>query len=98
MKHDDPCELRKKSLNDLCEWIGGFNETTSGGRAKNFLGQFELKRRLENPNAIRSWIAIIISAIALLVVLIDVGIKIVDHQGHSATTTEEEHAEPGAGR
>ena len=76
MKPDDPYGLRKMSLEALCNWIGGWNEITSGGKASNFLGQYELKRRMENPNAIRSWIAIGISAVALCAVLIDLGLKL----------------------
>jgi hypothetical protein len=67
MKTDDPYKLREKSLEELCKWIGGFNETTSGGKARNILGQHELKRRLERAGAIRSWIAIGISGLALLI-------------------------------
>jgi len=76
MKTDDPYGLRKMSLEDLCNWIGDHNDTTSGGKAMNFLGQFELKRRMENPNRIRSTIAIIIATLALLASAIDLGLKI----------------------
>ncbi len=97
MKKENPHGLREKSLQELCEWIGGINETTSGGRANNFLGQFELKRRLENPNAIRSWIAIVISSIALLAVLVDLGIKIAEHNKRRVTISEGESVEQTTG-
>ena len=66
------------SLEELCSWIAGHNEITSGGKAMNFLGKCELQRRMENPNALRSWIAIGISVIALFAALVTLSLKISD--------------------
>ncbi len=78
MKNKDPYGLRKISLEELCIWIAGYNEITSGGKAMHFLGKCELHRRMENPNALRSWIAIFISVIALIAALVTLSLKISD--------------------
>jgi hypothetical protein len=65
----DPHQLRKKTNEELCQWIAGWNDHR--GIGYRLLGQHELQRRLRQPDAIRSWIAIGISilAVALSVVL-----------------------------
>ena len=64
----DPYDLRQKTDEELCKWIAGWND--QGGIGHRLLGQHELQRRLQRPNAIRSWLAIGISvfAVALSVV------------------------------
>ena len=64
----DPYDLRQKTDEELCEWIAGWNDQRGIGH--RLLGQHELQRRLQRPNAIRSWLAIGISvfAVALTVV------------------------------
>ena len=65
----DTYDLLKKTDEELCEWIAGWNDQQ--GIGKRLLGQHELQRRLRRPDAIRSWIAIGISifAVALSVIL-----------------------------
>ncbi len=58
-------ELRQKNNEELCEWIRGFNDDKGAGY--RLLGQHELQRRLRQPDAIRSWLAIGISIIALII-------------------------------
>jgi hypothetical protein len=57
-------ELRQKNNEELCEWIRGFNDDKGAGY--RLLGQHELQRRLRQPDAIRSWTAVGISVIALV--------------------------------
>lgn len=59
----DPYDLRKKTDEELCEWIAGWNDHRGIGH--RLLGQHELERRLQRPNAIRSWLAIGISVFAV---------------------------------
>lgn len=59
----DPYDLRKKTDEELCEWIAGWNDQRGIGH--RLLGQHELERRLQRPNAIRSWLAIGISVFAV---------------------------------
>lgn len=69
MKNErDAYELRKKTDEELCQWIAQWNDHR--GIGYRLLGQHELDRRLRRPDAIRSWIAIGISvfAVALSVV------------------------------
>ena len=65
----DRYQLRKMTNEELCKWIAGWNEQSGVGY--RLLGQHELQRRLRQADAIRSWIAIVISllAVALSVVL-----------------------------
>jgi hypothetical protein len=59
----DPHHLRKKTDEELCQWIAGWNDQR--GLGYRLLGQHELQRRLRRPDAIRSWIAIVISILAV---------------------------------
>jgi hypothetical protein len=61
--HIDPYQLRKMTDQELCEWIAGWNDQRGIGH--RLLGQHELERRFQQPNAIRSWLAIGISVIVL---------------------------------
>lgn len=67
MKIDDPYGLRKKSIEEVCEWIAGWND--GPGLGKRLIGETELKRRLSRPEAIRSWIALGIALAALIVAI-----------------------------
>ena len=58
-------QLRKKTTEEVCHAIASFNEDR--GLGYRLLGQHELQRRLRQPDAIRSWIAISISIISLLI-------------------------------
>ncbi len=60
----DTYGLRKKSDEELCDWIAGWNDHR--GIGYRLLGQHELERRLHQPNAFRSWVAIGISVVALV--------------------------------
>lgn len=62
---DTERELRKKTNEEVCQWIAGFNDDR--GIGFRLLGQHELQRRLRQPDAIRSWVAIGISILALLI-------------------------------
>ncbi len=65
MKDDgDPFGLRKMTDKELCEWIAGWND--GRGIGNRLLGQHELQRRLQQPDAVRSWLAIGISIFALV--------------------------------
>ena len=59
----DPYHLRQKTNEELCNWIAGWND--SSGLGKRLLGQHELQRRLRQPDAVRSWVAIGISTVAV---------------------------------
>lgn len=48
--------LRTKTDEELCEWIAEWNDQRGVGY--RILGQHELQRRLKQPEAIRSWLAI----------------------------------------
>jgi hypothetical protein len=58
-------QLRKKTTEEVCHAIASMNEER--GLGYRLLGQHELQRRLRQPDAIRSWIAIAISVVALLI-------------------------------
>lgn len=60
----DTYKLRKMTDEELCHWIAGWNDRS--GIGKRLLGEAELHRRLRRPEALRSWIAIGISLLALL--------------------------------
>lgn len=60
----DTYDLRQKTDEELCEWIAGWNDQRGVGH--RLLGQHELERRLQRPNAIRSWLAIGISVFAVV--------------------------------
>lgn len=66
--NQDPHQLRKKTNEELCQWIAGWNDQKGIGH--RLLGQHELQRRLRQPDAVRSWIAIGISVFAVLLSLI----------------------------
>jgi hypothetical protein len=59
--------LRKMTDEEVCRYIGGFNDRE--GLKHRLIGQHELQRRLQRAEAIRSWIAIIISVVALVMTL-----------------------------
>jgi hypothetical protein len=58
-------DLRNKTDEELCEWIGGWNDVKGAGY--RVLGNHELQRRLRRPDAVRSWIAIGISLVAVVI-------------------------------
>ena len=60
---DDPWGLRKMSLGELYAWTADMRSNTD----KHLAGQQEITRRNQIPIACRSWIAIAISAVGLLV-------------------------------
>jgi len=64
-KERDPHQLRNKTDQELCEWIAGWNDQR--GIGYRLLGQHELQRRLRQPDAIRSWIALGVSILALTI-------------------------------
>jgi hypothetical protein len=64
---DTELELRQKTTEEVCQWIAGWNDEK--GLGYRLLGHHELQRRLRQPDALRSWIAIAISIIALLISL-----------------------------
>ena len=64
----DTHQLRKKTNEELCEWIAGWKDDSSRGH--RLLGQHELQRRLRQPDVIRSWVAIGISILAVLLSVI----------------------------
>jgi hypothetical protein len=57
--------MRKMSTERLCKYIAGWSGRESEPWA--LLGRHELERRLRRPDAVRSWIAIVISIVSLLV-------------------------------
>ncbi len=59
----DRHQLRKMTDEELCQWIAGWNEQR--GIGYRLLGQHELQRRLRQADALRSWIAIGISLLAV---------------------------------
>jgi hypothetical protein len=61
----DPFGLRKMTDKELCEWIADWNGEK--GIGQRLLGQHELQRRLQRPDAIRSWLAIAISVFGVFV-------------------------------
>jgi hypothetical protein len=65
MRNEDPYGLKKLSIEEVCKWIAGWNNEQ--GHGMRLIGQNELRRRLSRPEAIRSWIAIAISALALVI-------------------------------
>jgi hypothetical protein len=60
---DIPRTLRKMSTEDVAAWNASFRE----GTPSRTLGDLELQRRRDVGNRIRGWIAIGISAAALIV-------------------------------
>ena len=62
-KEPDTHKLCEKTNEELCQWIAGWNDGT--GRGYRLLGEHELQRRLRRPDAIRSWLAIGISLLAV---------------------------------
>jgi hypothetical protein len=60
---DIPRTLRKMSTEDVAAWNASFRE----GTPSRALGELELQRRRDVGNRIRGWIAIAISAVALIV-------------------------------
>ena len=60
---DIPRTLRKMSTEDVAAWNASFRE----GTPSRALGELELQRRRDVGNRIRGWIAIGISAVALIV-------------------------------
>ena len=60
---DIPRTLRKMSTEDVAAW----NESFKEGSANRILGDLELKRRRDSAITMRSWIAIGISVVALIV-------------------------------
>ena len=64
----DTYQLSKKTNEELCQWISGWNDAS--GRGKRLIGEHELQRRLRQPDAIRSWVAIGISILAVLLSVI----------------------------
>jgi len=59
----DTYGLRKMTDEEICHWIAGWNDQKGIGH--RLIGQHELQRRLRQPDAIRSWIAIGISILAV---------------------------------
>jgi hypothetical protein len=59
-----PHQFRQKTDEEICQWIAGWNDKT--GIGYRLLGQHELQRRLRQPDAVRSWIAIGISTLAII--------------------------------
>jgi hypothetical protein len=64
----DTYGLRQKTDEELCEWIVSWNDQRGIGH--RLLGQHELERRLQRPNAIRSWLAIGISVFAVVLSIV----------------------------
>ena len=64
----DPYDLRKKTDEELCEWIAAYNDQRGIGH--RLLGQHELERRLRRPDAMRSWMAIGISVSAVVLSIV----------------------------
>jgi hypothetical protein len=63
---DIPRTLRKMSTEDVAAWNASFRE----GTPSRALGELELQRRRDVGNRIRGWIAIGISAVALIVSMV----------------------------
>ena len=63
---DIPRTLRKMSTEDVAAWNASFRE----GTPSRALGELELQRRRDVGNRIRGWIAIGISAVALIVSIV----------------------------
>jgi len=63
---DIPRTLRKMSTEDVAAWKASFRE----GTPSRALGELELQRRRDVGNRIRGWIAIGISAVALIVSIV----------------------------
>jgi hypothetical protein len=61
-----PRTLRKMSTEDVAAWNASFRE----GTPSRALGELELQRRRDVGNRIRGWIAIGISAVALIVSIV----------------------------
>lgn len=64
----DPYDLRKKTDEELCEWIAEWNDQR--GLGHRLLGQHELERRLRRPDAMRSWMAIGLSVSAVVLSIV----------------------------
>ena len=63
---DDPFQLRGKSDLELYEWTSKYHQATPHYIA----GQQEIRRRNASPTSKRTWIAIGISAFALVVAIV----------------------------
>jgi len=63
---DIPRTLRKMSTEDVAAWNASFRE----GTPSRALGELELQRRRDVGNRIRGWIAIGISAVALIISIV----------------------------
>ena len=59
----DVHQLRQKTDEELCQWIAGWNDTQGAGY--RLLGQHELNRRLQQADAVRSWLALGLSLVAI---------------------------------
>jgi hypothetical protein len=64
-KESDPHGLRKKTNQELCVWIASWND--DAGRGNRLIGEEELNRRFRSSDAFRSWVAIGISLVALVI-------------------------------
>jgi hypothetical protein len=62
---NDRFKLREMDTEQLCNWIAGWND--KAGRGQRLLGEHELQRRLRQPDAVRSWLAIGISIAAFII-------------------------------
>ncbi|PHQ59879.1 MAG: hypothetical protein COC03_04150 [Robiginitomaculum sp.] len=58
--------LRRLSDEDLHEYIAGWRE----GTADYIAGMRELDRRTSTPISVRSWVAIVLSSVAILVSIV----------------------------
>ena len=58
----DIYNLKEKTDQELYEWISGWKPSTT----KHIAGMQELKKRNEYSNKLRSWAAIILSALSLI--------------------------------
>jgi len=65
-ERDIPTTLRRMSTEDVAAWCESFEE----GSANHILGKLELQRRRDRGLRIRIWIAVGLSASALVVSLV----------------------------
>lgn len=63
--------LKKMSDRDLAEYQAGWRPDTR----QYILAEMEIQSRLQQPGSIRSWIAIAISVVALLVSIVALFVK-----------------------
>lgn len=59
-------ELRKKSDEDLAEFMAGWKHDTGN----YILSEMEFKRRQSAPNEIRGWVSLVLSVLAIIVSVI----------------------------